>query len=671
MHQAFVRAAALALALTTAPACAERHNAAQITAPRAVPGAAPELGDLFDLADLGDFHGALALSPDLQRIAFVQRRTLLSEDRYVYEIGILSLGDGRVTMIAGAGGLLLAAQDGVRDGSSRDRRPVWSPDASTLAFLVEDDGEGVVGLYDTASASLARIRSPHAEMTDIQSVAWRDAAHLEMTATPGAHARERSRIESHANGFAPDPRYAPLYSALPILTEETHWQFDLASRHWRQSAGEAPRDQTSSAIRIAPRDEGLSRAAQPPRAIFFRRPGQSREIRCADPQCEGALVGAWQDGARLLFLKREGFAERLLGLYVWDTGRQTVTLLRREEEALLDCKMAERALICLRETSSAPRTIARIDTETGALSILYDPNPNWRDFALPRLERIEARDVFGEESFAYLVYPADYEPERRYPLVIVQYRARGFLRGGVGNETPIFPLAARGFAVLSIDRPEPRALRRRLSPAALTRRTALDGSENIMKQSAMEAMLDQLESRGLIDPDRVAITGLSDGAETLYHGLMHSRRFAAAVAGSPPTDALDWYLNAQTFRDQRSADIGLSWPDPLGQTGWARWWRDNSAVLNADRIETPLLMQLADSEALSAYPLVSRLRDLERPIDLYVYPGAYHLKTRPRHLALAQIRTLDWIAFWLRDEESNDPTDAERRTRWRALRRPS
>src|SRR3546814_20404155 len=34
-----------------------------------------------------------------------------------------------------------------------------------------------------------------------------------------------------------------------------------------------------------------------------------------------------------------------------------------------------------------------------------------------------------------------------------QYHSDGFLRGGTGDEYPIFPLAARGFAVLSIENP--------------------------------------------------------------------------------------------------------------------------------------------------------------------------------------------------------------------------
>src|SRR3546814_4567827 len=44
-------------------------------------------------------------------------------------------------------------------------------------------------------------------------------------------------------------------------------------------------------------------------------------------------------------------------------------------------------------------------------------------------------------------------PFLSYPLVVVQYDTRGFLRGGTGDEYPIQALAASGFAVLSVSRP--------------------------------------------------------------------------------------------------------------------------------------------------------------------------------------------------------------------------
>src|SRR5690606_25992642 len=131
-------------------------------------------------------------------------------------------------------------------------------------------------------------------------------------------------------------------------------------------------------------------------------------------------------------------------------------------------------------------------------------------------------DAEGNESFAQLVYPAGYRRGRRYPLVIVQYRALGFLNAGTGREAPIFPLAAQGYFVLCVDRPEFRDRESRLPARQLEREIELDGSESRAKREANLAFIAELDARGLVDGDRIAITGMSDGAQTLFDMLTNA-----------------------------------------------------------------------------------------------------------------------------------------------------
>lgn len=101
---------------------------------------------------------------------------------------------------------------------------------------------------------------------------------------------------------------------------------------------------------------------------------------------------------------------------------------------------------------------------------------------------------------------------------------------------------------------------------------------------------------------------------------------------------------------------------------WGEWWARNTTVLHAESIHTPLLMNLPEAEALVGFPLATRLGELHRPVDLYLYPEAYHVKWRPEQLLATQIRSMDWLDFWLRGVERNDPDDPDRLTRWRAMR---
>src|SRR3546814_6203526 len=82
-----------------------------------------------------------------------------------------------------------------------------------------------------------------------------------------------------------------------------------------------------------------------------------------------------------------------------------------------------------------------------------DPNPEFASLRLGTVERLTWRNNLGLPAWGDLVLPPDRTPGEKLPLIIVQYHSDGFLRGGTGDEYPIFPLAARGFAVLSIENP--------------------------------------------------------------------------------------------------------------------------------------------------------------------------------------------------------------------------
>lgn len=253
--------------------------------------------------------------------------------------------------------------------------------------------------------------------------------------------------------------------------------------------------------------------------------------------------------------------------------------------------------------------------------------------------------------------------------MISQYRSRGFLLGATGDETPILPLSANGYFVLDFDRPEFRERGRRMTVAAIQREVELAGVERGAKREALSYFIARAQGRGA-DPDRMAITGLSDGAETLYWMLLDEPVFAAAVVSSPPIDPISWLLQSPATRSFFYARGGLTGPWDDSPEPWRTWWRNSSPVFHSERIQAPILFNLAEAEALRAFPLMTRLRERSAPYDAYLYPGAYHLKWRPAHLGAAQQRTLDWLDFWLRETERDDPAEPGRLERWRDLRAP-
>ncbi len=644
----------------------------------------PSAEDLLALIELGDYRGGLSLSPDGQTIAVFARETRVHENDYRYRLLVMPSTGGSPRVIADAGDIILRNTPYGPTGAAADRSPAWSPDGRTLAYL--NEREGHVELWRVAldgSPAEVVVDGPG----DVLRFQWLDDNSLVVETGAPRESLSAAALRAERFGFHPNEFFTPYASLRPgavVDAARTQFVVDVETRT-RSSAAPAesellndrpPAPAPNTAIAedrdeggvtwIAPRTAG-DRASTPALGLYHAALDGGSNIMCADPACSGRMLGAWIFGDRIVFRRMEGHGGGLTALYAWDRRANTVRRIRHADEELFGCGRAAARLICLQESPLQPRRIVSIDVDMGDLAQLYDPNPDWRAFDQPRIETIEVNDAYGNASFAHLVFPANYRAGRRYPVVVVQYRSRGFMRGGVGGEYPILPLAGRGYFVLSVDRPEWRGAEAALPQAELDQRTALDNSENLMKQSALEAMLAELDRRGLSDPRRIGITGLSDGAETLYWAITNSDLFAAAVASTQPTDTTAWTLGSRSFRQSLLSE-GMRGPNADGADPWAAWWARNTTVLHAERIRAPLLMNLAESEAIMGFPLATRLEELDRPVETYVYPGAYHIKWRPAQLLAAQTRAMDWLDFWLRGVEREDPEEPGRLDRWRALR---
>jgi len=99
-----------------------------------------------------------------------------------------------------------------------------------------------------------------------------------------------------------------------------------------------------------------------------------------------------------------------------------------------------------------------------------------------------------------------------------------------------------------------------------------------------------------------------------------------------------------------------------------KFWRPISLALNAQQIDTPILMQLPDEEFLGAIDSVTALQDAGKPVSLYVFPDENHSKWQPAHRLAVYTRNLDWFDFWLKGEVDPDPSKRDQYLRWQKLR---
>ena len=391
---------------------------------------------------------------------------------------------------------------------------------------------------------------------------------------------------------------------------------------------------------------------------------------CNAPECSGFILGVWWMNGELVFLKREGYRDTFYSFYGWEPKTNTIrSIYQSEHEVFIDCNLTIKGLACLRESWSEPRRIVLIDTQTREVSTVYNPNSSWDDLSKPRVEKIHWGSDKRTESHGHLVYPKNYNEGQRYPLVIIQYRSRGFLRGGTGDEYPIFPLSSQGYFVLSFDRPTRRESwmnKERLDELARSNWREFDFRDRMTTVRSLDAIIEILTEKGLIDSGKIAITGLSDGAETVNFAIRYSENYAAAIATHGGFSPHAYHLLNESSRKYLKNQAHLDIPGRSEEIDSR--WEYYSPDLGASDIDTPLMLQVSDSELAWSVQMHVALKEYNKPVATYVFPDEYHIKFHPRHRKAAYERAIDWINFWLQKYENPDPKKAAQYDRWRKLR---
>lgn len=251
---------------------------------------------------------------------------------------------------------------------------------------------------------------------------------------------------------------------------------------------------------------------------------------------------------------------------------------------------------------------------------LSDANPQIADFAWGKAELVDWRDLDGRETQGILIKPGNYQPGRRYPVLVYFYRLFSqrlhLFNDPRVNHRPSFPVyASDEYAVFLPD------VRFEI------------GRPGFSATKALVPGVQKLIDMGIADPDAIGLHGHSwSGYQTAFM-ITQTHQFKAAVAGAPVSNMTSAYsgirwgtgLARQFQYEQGQSRIG-------GNLWEARdEYIDNSPVFFADRIETPLLIMFGDQDdAVPWYQgieLYLAMRRLGKDAIFLQYRGEpHHLK---------------------------------------------
>jgi dipeptidyl aminopeptidase/acylaminoacyl peptidase len=649
---------------------------------------------LMSIVEIGRMSAdGLSVSPDGKRYAIMTHQARPASNSYETAWFVGQVRGGQPASRIGDGGeadLFRNVQGGWGNENAQ-----WSPDSQRLYYRKKVDGAVQVWVTALAGARSRRVTARAGDATDFALSPdgktlyfTTDMARAEIAALDAAAYR--------AGYQADEKNFALLYQTHPYhrpydrqAGKPTYWALDLASG--AAHAASADEEARFEALRSGPpllrglhaknvqQGQGAYKLAwldvidpkvniglDPPRRIAASKSVDgSNPVICPDMVCSAPYQNnfGFDAAGEVVFDNLDKGVRRL---YAWRPGSSKARLISNIEANLSDCSLDRDEAICLLEAPTWPTRVAAIDLRTGAQRIIAEPNPDFGHWKLGQVRRMDWTSAHGVPTWGYLIYPVDYQPGRRYPLVFVQYSQDDCLRGGTGDEFPSNVFSAHGMMVICTNGAHPASSlgATEPNPYKLFAHDYEGFRREIEVLSSYEEIIHQLDREGLVDPKRVGITGLSHGAEAVQYALVHSKAFAAAAMAST-SDEFTYFGSNPNIIGVQLRPIGFGDPyKPSENFGY----KDFSLSTNVEHIDTPLMVQAPDREYLSVVPVFRRWRDAGKSMDLYVFDDEYHVKWQPAHRLAVYDRYVDWFDFWLNDRENDRAAKPEQYARWEGFR---
>ena len=257
------------------------------------------------------------------------------------------------------------------------------------------------------------------------------------------------------------------------------------------------------------------------------------------------------------------------------------------------------------------------------LKKVSDGGAQTKPFIWGKSELVKYRNVDGVPLQGILIKPENFDPKKKYPLMVYIYERltqglHNFTNPGPGSSINYSYYVSNGYLILMPD---------------IVYTVGHPG------QSALKCVLPAIQEvvdMGIVDEKAIGIQGHSWGGYQIAYMITQTNRFRAAEAGAPVGNMTSAYsgirwgsgMPRQFQYERTQSRIGGSlWERPLQ-------FIENSPVFHAHRVQTPLLILHDDADdAVPWYQgieLFLALRRNEKEVYMFNYNNELH-GLRQRH----------------------------------------
>jgi dipeptidyl aminopeptidase/acylaminoacyl peptidase len=626
---------------------------------------------------------SIDISPDGNKVAYAVKRAVMTEEesKWWYQIYVVD-SDGNNTFQ-------------LTQGEASFYHPKWSPDGQFIAFLSDLSGKSDIWMIPVSGGEAVQLTdvktgvadfrwSPNGEMIIflapdlvsyemVRAIAAKDdfkvvdqdiyvtgqeiiMNHLWVVTTQknstGSYEARRvtgGNFSVSQWDWSPDSE-AAVFSHTPGPGAEDILQSDISKVDLKtgEVTSLVKTEATETSPIYSPDGRWIAFCSRVPSAIYdqnvFIIPSQGGQKRplAETPNQMPMLIG-WSNDSQYIYLwEYAGTTDVVLALPVDGSAPKAIS----EKGGVMAVVYLNRAMNTLGftlENSSEPVEVytSRIDEfEPVKVSNLNEDLPVE---LLGRTEVISWNSSDGMKVEGLLTYPVNYEPGKRYPLLLMIHGGPQsvFSQEFIGGSTIyplsyIYPYAAfssQGYAVL------------RVNPRGSGGYGAEFRKKNIRDWGGMDYQdlmtgVDKVIEMGLADTERQGVMGWSYGGFMTAWIITQPDRFKAASVGAALINAISY---------DGTSDIHWLLPDYLGANFWDDYnvYMTHSPIYYVRNVTTPTLIQHGEEDIrvplTQGEELYSALKKRGVPVKMVVYPRSGHEPEEPRLLRAIMNHNLEWF----------------------------
>ncbi len=639
------------------------------------------------------------ISPNGEAVLFTSQKVDWTENRYDTELWITKEGQAPFQL--------------TNNPTGSSTSPKWSPDGQWIAFLSKRADKTQIQVIRAAGGESFQLSATESDVTDFE---WSpDGTKIAFLQSEDKTKEEKARKEKYGGFEVEDSEYS-LNQLWVMNFKPEHLYSNLLPKQLKDSVLLQQTEPTLlldkatfsvNAFKWSPNVQKIAFGHQPDPSIMaflksdisiYDFASKSHQLLVGNPSNDDLLD--WSpDGKSILY--QTSLADTLSNFYRNDNlfrvaidGSNKKQLAADFDENLSNVQWNEKGVFAV-AWQKTKRSLLHIDPTTGITTVLtskperissYSFAKNSKkiaytgandddltevylsDFPLKNstqlthfTNQIKSWSVANSEVISWksedgtliegvLHKPQDYEASRKYPLLVI-------IHGGpTGISTP-GPTPAYVYPMVQW-----------LNKGALILRPNYRGSagygeefrslnvENLGVGDAWDVLsgVEYLEHLGLIDGEKVASMGWSQGGYISAFLATNSSKFKAISVGAGISNWMTYYV---------STDIHPFTRQYLKATPWSNKaiYEKTSPMTNINNAVTPTLIQHGEFDkrvpTSNAYELYQGLQDVGVETELIIYKGFGHGINKPKEQLAATWHNWQWFAKYLWDETIELPKE--------------